>query len=337
MDFVPDSPLPFDDDGDLLSDDGCTHGGTAEGCSHGEIPESCTSSGEAAHCEHSAINLLGLGKTNPDRRDEELEDTYRLHRRFDRMGRLVGDDKMAQLMSSHVTVIGLGGVGSMVVESLVRSGIGHLTLVDFDRVCVTNSNRQLQAMRGTVGKRKAEVLGERVRAINPQARVDVVCRFYDAHSAEDILKDAGFVVDAIDNVTAKLHLLASCRSRGIPVVSCTGAAGRIDPTAVKFADLADTEGDRLAHIMRKHLRQRYNFPRKGPFGIPAVFSTEPQIEPVELHYDHGEGFRCVCPGGSNDLHSCDSRNIIYGTASWVTGTFGLVAASVVVRKILGML
>lgn len=337
MDFVPDLTPSADDDADLDHDDACPHGGSPQECSHGEIPESCHTSGEASHCTHSAVNLLGVGKVNPDRRDEEVEDTYRLHRRFDRMGRLVGDEKMALLMASHVTVIGLGGVGSMVVESLVRSGIGHLTLVDFDRVCVTNSNRQLQAMRGTVGKRKAEVLGERVRAINPQARVDVVCRFYDAHSADELLRDATFVVDAIDNVTAKLHLLANCRSRGIPVVSCTGAAGRMDPTAIKVADLADTEGDRLAHIMRKHLRQRYNFPRKGPFGIPAVYSTEPQIEPVELHYDHGEGFRCVCPGGTNDLHSCDSRNIIYGTASWVTGSFGLIAASVVVRKILGMM
>ncbi len=265
-----------------------------------------------------------------------IEDTYRLHRRFDRIGRLVGDSAMATLFDSRVTVIGLGGVGSFAAEALARSGIGHLTLVDFDLVCVTNANRQLQAMRGNVGQPKATILAERLRLINPQAEIKAVPLFYDARLADKLLPpDTDFVVDAIDNVTAKCHLLAACRERNIPVVCSTGASGRMDPTQVGIADLADTRIDPLAASVRKLLRQQYDFPRKGPFGIPSVFSTEHLSDPVELHYDGGDGFRCVCPNGENDSHTCEDRNVIWGTAGFVTGTFGLTCASVVVRTLAG--
>jgi tRNA A37 threonylcarbamoyladenosine dehydratase len=264
----------------------------------------------------------------------EVENAYRLHRRFDRMGRLVGDRAMDRLFASHVMVVGVGGVGSFAAESLARSGIGRLTLVDFDRVCVTNTNRQLQAMKGTVGKAKVQVLAERLRLINPQAEVRPVLRFYDASTAAAILA-AGpdYVVDAIDNVTAKCHLLSTCKRLALPVVCATGAAGRLDPTAVAVGDLADTRIDPLAQEVRKILRQKYAFPAAGPFGIAAVYSTEHPRPPVELHYDEGEGFRCVCPGGKNEFHSCDERRLIYGTASFVTGNFGLCCASVVVRAL----
>jgi tRNA A37 threonylcarbamoyladenosine dehydratase len=267
---------------------------------------------------------------------DEGETVYRLHRRFDRIGRLVGDAGMERLLGAHVMVVGLGGVGSFAVEALARSGIGRLTLVDFDRVCITNSNRQLQAMQGTIAKPKATVLAERVKLINPQADPRPVAAFYSANTSAQIL-DAkpDFVVDAIDNVTAKCHLLASCRARGLRVVSSTGASGRMDPTALRVVDLAETKTDPLADAVRRALRQKYDFPQKGPFGIPAVFSTEPPAEPHELHYDGGEGFRCVCPGGKNDFHSCEERRIIYGTAGFVTGAFGLTCASVVVRALAG--
>ncbi len=264
----------------------------------------------------------------------ELENAYRLHRRFDRMGRLVGDRGMERLFAAHVMVVGLGGVGSFAAESLGRSGIGRLSLVDFDRVCVTNSNRQLQALKGTIGKRKAEVLAERLSLINPQAKVEPLCRFYDADSAASILALApDFIVDAIDNVTAKCHLLATCRRLGIQVVCATGASGRVDPTAIRIADLAETRIDPLAQEVRHILRRKYGFPASGPFGIPAVYSSERPRHPEELHYDEGEGFRCVCPGGKNDHHSCEERRLIYGTASFVTGSFGLFCASVVVRAL----
>jgi tRNA A37 threonylcarbamoyladenosine dehydratase len=262
------------------------------------------------------------------------EDRYRLHRRFDRMGRLVGDDAMARLFGAHVVVIGLGGVGSWAAEALARSGVGRLTLVDYDVVCITNSNRQLQAVRGAVGKAKASVLAERLRAINPQLQVRAVPLFYEARIADSVLKGADHVVDAIDNLTAKAHLVATCRERGIPIVVSTGAAGRIDPTRVQICDLARTRVDGLAHALRKVLRQQYAFPRTGDFGIPAVYSEEPLQQPHELRYDHGEGFRCVCPPSPVEIDACTHQHVIWGTAGFVTGAFGLAAASAVVRRLL---
>ncbi len=271
-----------------------------------------------------------------DEKKDEQETAYRLHRRFDRIGRLVGDQAMARLFGAHVMVVGLGGVGSFAVEALARSGIGRLSLVDFDRVCVTNTNRQIHAASGTIARPKAAVLAERVRAINPQAEARAITQFYSARTAAAILADPpDFLVDAIDNVTAKCHLLATCRARGIPAVTSTGASGRIDPTALVVCDLAETRIDPLADAVRRALRRKYDFPPRGPFGIAAVMSTEPPADPVDLHYDGGEGFRCVCPGGTNDFHSCEERRVIYGTAGFVTGAFGLACASVVVRRLAG--
>lgn len=268
----------------------------------------------------------------------EEENEYRLHRRFDRMGRLVGDEGMERLFRSSVMVVGLGGVGSFAAESLARSGIGRLILIDFDRVCITNTNRQLQAMKGTVGKYKSTVLAERLQLINPQAKIQSREAFYTSTNANELLSEpVDYVVDAIDNVTAKCHLLANCKERGIPIICSTGASGRFDPTQIKTADLAETTVDPLAQAVRRFLRQRHNFPSEGRFGISAVYSTEPVREPLELTYDQGMGFRCVCPGGKNDFHSCEERSVIYGTASFVTGAFGLTCASLVVRHLLGQL
>src|SRR3954469_9558068 len=183
---------------------------------------------------------------------------------------------MEQLYAAHVMVVGLGGVGAFAVEALARSGVGTLSLVDFDRVCVTNTNRQLQAMATSVAKPKATMLAERVRAINPQATARAVPLFYRPKGRDEILASKpDWVVDAIDNVTAKCHLLATCKARGIPVVSSQGASGRMDPTLVRVVDPADTAVDRLAGAVRRTLRQKYDFSPKGAFGIPAVYSTEP--------------------------------------------------------------
>jgi tRNA A37 threonylcarbamoyladenosine dehydratase len=265
---------------------------------------------------------------------DEGETDYRLHRRFDRIGRLVGDAGMERLLGAHVMVVGLGGVGSFAVEALARSGIGRLTLVDFDRVCVTNSNRQLQALSGNIAKPKATTLADRVRLINPQSRPEPIQQFYSGKTSDEILGlQPDFVVDAIDNVTAKCHLIATCRERNLRLVSSMGASGRMDPTRIQVVDLSETKLDPLADAVRRTLRQKYDFPPKGAFGVPAVFSLEPPAEPAELHYDGGEGFRCVCPGGKNDFHSCEERRVIYGTAAFVTGAFGLACASVVVRRL----
>jgi tRNA threonylcarbamoyladenosine dehydratase len=263
------------------------------------------------------------------------ETAYRLHRRFDRIGRLVGDAGMERLLGAHVMVVGLGGVGSFAVEALARSGIGRLTLVDFDRVCITNSNRQVQAVQGAIARPKADVLAERVRLINPQARPEPEAVFYSARTSDALLdRNPDFVVDAIDNVTAKCHLLAACKQRGLKVVTSTGASGRMDPTAVRVVDLSETKVDPLADAVRRALRLKHGFPAYPQlFGIPAVYSAEPPAVPHDLTYDGGTGFRCVCPGGNNDVHGCEDRRVIYGTAGFVTGTFGLACASVVVRAL----
>lgn len=271
--------------------------------------------------------------------EKELE-TYKLHRRFDRMGRLVGDEKMKRLMNSHVMILGLGGVGSWAAESVVRSGVGEVTLVDFDEICITNFNRQLHALQGLVGSRKSDVMASRMRQINPQAEIRSIAKFYNAyHCAEIFARRPDFVIDAIDNVTAKCHLLAYCRNERIPVVSSTGSGGRMDPTLVKITDLAHTQVDPLARELRRILRDKYDFPKdeRTPFGIPAVYSPEPYRQPEELTYDGGKGFRCVCPQGDNPYFNCDNRNLILGNTSFITGTFGLFCASQAIRTILGEL
>lgn len=268
--------------------------------------------------------------------DGELE-TYKLHRRFDRMGRLIGDKKMKQLMDSHVMVIGLGGVGSWTAESLARSGVGKITVVDFDEICITNFNRQLHALNGLVGSKKADVMGDRLQKINPGAKIKSIAKFYNADHCEEIFKDKpDFVVDAIDNITAKCHLINYCKTENIPIVVSTGSGGRMDPSQIKVADLAQTTVDPLARSVRKVLRDKHGFaPEENlPWGIPAIYSTEPYSEPAELNYDGGKGFRCVCPQGDNPYFQCDNRNLILGNASFVTGTFGFMAASVVVRELL---
>jgi len=261
---------------------------------------------------------------------------YRLHRRFDRIARLVGESGMKTLSDSHVMVIGLGGVGSFAAEALVRSGVGKVSLVDFDLVCVTNVNRQIQAVRGVVGKPKSTVLAERLRSINPQASIKSIPLFYEARTSDMLLKGKNcpdFVVDAIDNITAKCHLLARCKSLGLPVICSTGASGRWDPTRVEIADLSKSKVDPLASAVRKTLRKEYGFPSKGEWGIPAVFSTEPLQKPIVLPYDKNGDFQCVCPNGENTHHSCEERSLIWGTAGFVTGVFGMTCASVVVREL----
>lgn len=264
------------------------------------------------------------------------ETPYRAHRRFDRAARLFTEPGLGRLMSARVAVIGVGGVGSFAAEALARSGVGYLRLVDFDKVCITNTNRQLHAMKGTVGKVKVEVMAERLRRVHPTAEIEPVARFYERSGSEALLAGGlDFVVDAIDNLTAKAHLIATCRERGIPIVSCMGAAARLDPTRIEIADLAETRVDPFARALRKILRKNYALDLDAPIGVPAVFSTEEPIEPSSPSYDEGQGFRCVCPGGKNGMHDCDRRARIDGSASFVTGAFGLAAASVVVRSLVG--
>lgn len=266
----------------------------------------------------------------------EVESRYRTHRRFDRAARLFTEPGLHRLMGARVVVFGMGGVGSFAAEGLARSAVGTLVLVDFDDVCVTNSNRQLHALKGNIGKPKAEVMAERLRLVSPTSTIEPVLEFYNAEASDRLLAGPiDFVVDAIDSIAAKAHLLAQCVARGIPVVSSMGAAGKLDPTRVRTSDLADTEGCGLARDVRGILRKQHGMriDRGVATGITAVFSDEPQMVPAPVSYDEGQGFVCVCPNKDNGLYTCDKRARIDGSASFVTGTFGLAAASVVVRAL----
>ena len=266
--------------------------------------------------------------------EPRVSETYRTHRRFDRAARLFSEPGLHRLMGARVAVFGVGGVGSFTAESLARSGVGHLRLVDFDKVCITNSNRQLHAMKGTIGKHKVEVMAERLRLVHPTGTVEPIARFYQRDAADLIDGEWDYVVDAIDNLTAKAHLLDTCKRRGIPVVSSMGAAARLDPTQIRVADLSETQIDPFARALRKILRKEYAWNLDEKVDVDAVYSKEVPIEPSAPSYDEGQGFVCVCPGGKNGMHDCDRRARIDGSAAFVTGAFGLAAASVVVRKLI---
>jgi tRNA A37 threonylcarbamoyladenosine dehydratase len=267
---------------------------------------------------------------------QEPEPAARTHRRFDRAARLFTEPGLHRLMQARVLVIGMGGVGSFAAEALARSAVGELVLIDFDDVCVTNANRQLHALRGNIGKPKVEVMAERLRAIHPTASIVPIQRFYQADSADELLAGrVDFVIDAIDNLTAKAHLIATCVARSIPIVSSMGAAARLDPTRIRVADLAKTSRDPFARALRKILRREHAMELESEIGVDAVFSDEEPREPAVISYDAGQGFVCVCPNKDNGMHSCEHRSRIDGSAAFVTGAFGLAAASVAVRKIAG--
>jgi tRNA threonylcarbamoyladenosine dehydratase len=258
------------------------------------------------------------------------------HRRFDRAARLLGDDGIARLSRSTVTVFGVGGVGSFAAEALVRSGVGRLILVDFDRICVTNVNRQLHAMKGTLGKPKVEVMAERLRSINPDAVIETRAEFYAAEtSARLLVPEPDVVIDAIDNVAAKMHLIATCVRDRVRIVSAMGAAARLDPTAVRVADLSETKVDPFARELRRLLRKKHGLDCNVRTGVWAVFSEEPPHPPQALAYDDG-AFRCVCPGGENGLNDCEHRNRIDGSVAFVPSVFGMTMASMAVKLLCGL-
>ena len=270
---------------------------------------------------------------------DPAETLPRHQRRFDRSARLLGDRGMARLQRSHVVVFGVGGVGSFAVEALARSGVGKLTLIDFDEICVTNSNRQLHTLKDSYGRSKCEVMAERCRLINP--RIEVLCRelFYGAETSSELLPEdfrPDFVVDAIDNITAKCHLLDTCRRRDLAVVTSMGAAAKMDPTQIRVADIKDTYNDPFARDIRAILRRQYGWEMSAPVGLPAVFSVERPHAPTALYYDQASGgFQCVCPPKEDRPHSCEERVQVEGSLGFVTGAFGLACAGVVVNRLVG--
>jgi tRNA A37 threonylcarbamoyladenosine dehydratase len=242
--------------------------------------------------------------------------------RFSRLELLVGRDGLARLEQSSVAVFGLGGVGSFAAEALVRGGVGRLTLIDFDSIDITNLNRQLHALDGTVGRAKAQVMAERCRAINPAAQVEALQAFYAADSSAELLgRGYDYVLDCIDHISAKLHLIETCLAQGLPVISSMGAANKVDPTQVRVADLAQTRTCRLARIIRRELR------RRGiDGGLKVVYSTE-EFRPL------GGGR----PASDEDDGPAryQTRRAPLGSSSVIPPLFGLTMAGEVLRALLG--
>ncbi len=261
---------------------------------------------------------------------------FQVPRPFDRNARLFGPAGVERLARAHVMVMGLGGVGSAVVEGLARAGVGRFTLVDFDHVCLTNINRQFHALPATAGAAKADLMADRVRAVNPAAAVEAVTTFYEAKTAAEVLaRDPDVIVDAIDNVTAKLHLLATCIFRARPVVTALGASGKVDPTLVRYADLRKTHDDPLAKTIRKNLWRVYGINLKRVSNLAAVYSDEEVILPDPAFPFVKCGPECPCTAWPNTHHTSERRRVIYGTAVFVTAVFGMTAASLVTRFLTG--
>jgi tRNA threonylcarbamoyladenosine dehydratase len=247
--------------------------------------------------------------------------------RFGGIGRLFGRQAMDRLGGAHVCVIGVGGVGSWAVEALVRSGIGRVTMIDMDDVCITNTNRQLPAMSDTLGCSKVEVLAARMKLINPDCEVAPVCEFLTALSAGRLLSGVyDFVIDAVDRAPVKALIIAKCREAGVRVLTSGGAGGRLEAAAVRCADLAVAGGDDLLRRVRRQLRREYGFPAGGqPFGVPCVYSAEPQV------FSWTDGTcRHQPEAGASLKMDCATG---FGAAAFVTGTFGFAAAGEVVRRL----
>lgn len=248
--------------------------------------------------------------------------------RFSAIGRLYGVDGLGRLRSAHVCVIGLGGVGSWVVEALARSGVGKLTLVDMDEVCLSNVNRQIHAMNGTVGQSKAEALAERVSKIAPECEVMVEQVFFTESTMERLLEPSyDYIVDAIDATKHKCLLIAEARKRQLRLITCGGAGGCIDPTRIKVEDLSRTINDPLLLQVRKRLRREYGFPKKSrqKFKIDCVYSDELPVFPQS-----DGSVSCEREAGADYRLNCD---VGFGSATYVTGTVGFFLAAEVVKRI----
>jgi tRNA A37 threonylcarbamoyladenosine dehydratase len=250
-------------------------------------------------------------------------------RRFGGIGRLYGERALERFRMAHVCVIGVGGVGSWIVEALARSAVGHLTLIDLDNVAESNINRQIQALTDTIGQPKIEALRDRIAQINPFCKVSLVEDFIDPDNIAQMVGGKGFdyVVDAIDSVKAKAALIAFCREQALPLVTIGGAGGQTDPTKIEVRDLGRTEQEPLLKKVRKLLRAQYGFSRgeKQKYGIDAVFSMEP------LRYPES-GDACEI-GSSVSGSSVTGLNCAgFGSSMVVTASFGMIAAAHILRR-----
>lgn len=251
----------------------------------------------------------------------ERIDNY--EQRFGGIARLYGNAGLSRLRHAHICVIGIGGVGSWVVEALARSGIGKITMIDMDDICVTNINRQLPALSGNIGKLKTEVMAERVKLINPECDVRIIDDFLSVENlAEYLVSDYDYVIDAIDNVRVKAALINFCKRRKIKVITIGGAGGQTDPSQIQIADISKTVQDPLMAKVRSALRKDYGFSQdpKRKFGVDSVFSTQ------QLIFPKVEG-SCETSATMNCANG-------FGAATMITATFGFFAVSRVIDKLL---
>ena len=245
---------------------------------------------------------------------------------FSRTELLLGKEAMDKLKNSRVAVFGIGGVGGYVCEALVRSGIGAFDLIDDDKVCLTNLNRQIIATRKTVGKYKVDVMKERILDINPKAEVNVHKCFYLPETKDDFPWDSyDYVVDAVDTVTAKIALVMKCKEKNIPIISSMGAGNKLDGSQFKVADIYKTKVCPLAKVMRRELKKR------GVKKLKVVYSEEIPTRPIE---DMAISCRnnCICPPGAE--HKCTERRDIPGSVAFVPSVAGLIIAGEVAKDLI---
>ena len=244
---------------------------------------------------------------------------------FSRTQLLLGADNMERLSKAKVAVFGIGGVGGYVVEALVRSGVGHFVLVDDDKVCLTNINRQIIATRKTVGQYKVDVMKERILDINPDADVEVRKCFYLPENAHEFdFSEYSYVVDAVDTVTAKIEIIMRATECGVPVISSMGAGNKLDPAAFQIADIYKTTMCPLAKVMRRELKKR------GVKKLKVVYSNEKPTRPLD---DMSISCRtnCVCPPGAK--HKCTERRDIPGSVAFVPSVAGLILAGEIIKDL----
>jgi len=245
--------------------------------------------------------------------------------RFAGVERLYGRGSLETLQSRRVAVVGMGGVGSWIVEALARSAVGHLTLIDADDICVSNTNRQLPALEGNYGRNKSVAMAERCRAINPAMSVDAVEAFLTPTNMVELLdRDFDLVIDACDSFRVKVETIAWCRRRKLPLLTVGAAGGRTDPTLVRVRDVSRTEHDAMLALIRKKLRSEFNFPTnaKRYFGVPAIYSLE------NVRYPQADGSVCgVRPDLGADAALKLDCGAGLGAATHITGAFAFAAVA----------
>lgn len=248
---------------------------------------------------------------------------------FAGIARLYGTEAYALIKNMHVCVVGIGGVGSWVVEALARSAVGKITLVDYDTIARSNINRQIHTLNSTLEQKKCQAMKERVAQINPDCDVTIIDDFITLENMPEYLsRDYDYVVDAIDSIKFKAGIIYYCKRNKIPVLTTGGAGGLTDPSVIEVVDLSKTYNDALAAKVRSTLRDQYNFTKnsKRRFGVDCVFSAQQQLYPKE------DGTVSHAKPGIHGV-SLDCR-FGYGAASFVTGTFGFIAAAHVIKKYL---